>query len=465
MNRRILSVVITKNRPRVFAACIESFFRCALSLDLPFSSLIVVNDSDSISQYAEYDAVLSAVDTGASSLELLHVSKYSSVLSGSEGHVVESLQTLGSSIWCPSRARNRALDVIRTIASQDDIVLFFDDDIIFDCGTYHGIHYRSAGRTILQESVRVLEDDDWAVVGCRYKGRADVSLAEHLAHYARQLLASETMGDGSERARRLTEQLLGYPELPLVVHEDETMHETYQGPGGLSLGFLALNAQMLPAIRFPNIYNEDWFWIEALVRRGAKCVQLSHALLHAPDTCYGFTAERALSQEIGDVIWDTLRISETDQIEERCRRDALMSQTTLDRISAVKERKVRNLEAAIQDIQEIQQSYELRQKRCDTGISFIPEALLCLRADVILLKRSLEQCALPFLVGLLSKALQYQEFASGASALLNASSSDWDSAGRQAEWGENQRMVSFVGNRKREAPNGRSGCIFTVGRV
>jgi hypothetical protein len=324
---------------------------------------------------------------------------------------------------------------------QNDIVLFFDDDIVFDFGTYHGTHYRSAGRRVIQESVQVVEHDNQAVVGCHYNGRADISLVEHLAHYARQLLAVKEQRGCTDRAKRLAEQLLAYPDLPLVVHDDGVIQETYQGPGGLSMGFLALSAHMLPAVRFPNIYNEDWFWIQSLLHRGARCVHLSHALLHAPDVCYGFSAQRALFQEIGDVIWDTLKTSEARHVDEKCRLGEMNSDRILNQISVIKGRKIRNLGGALHDIQEIQRYFEGLNTRCGTDMWLIPRALCRVRADVSSLKQSLEDYALSNLLELANKALQYQACAAGAPPLLNASSSEWDIARRQSEWGGIQRMA------------------------
>jgi hypothetical protein len=186
-------------------------------------------------------------------------------------------------------------------------LLFFDDDIVFEAARYQGRRHESHGAIILERAVDILEREPCAVVGCRYSGRADLSLTEHLAAYVGRL-SLEAEHDRSSRAfRRHASYLLTYPKLPLVISGlAVTSDGEYEGPGGLSSGFLAMRAEQLPYAHFPNVYNEDWFWLAILARRRATLVQLEDQVLHAPEVCYRHSVERSFYQEVGEVLWNGL---------------------------------------------------------------------------------------------------------------------------------------------------------------
>lgn len=371
----------------MFLPSVESFAAALIRAGLTLHRLLVVNDSTSAAIVEEYDRKLGELPAGLLR-RIQHVHRWSSTENPAGDEAVHlEVNELGRKEWCPARGRNCGLSILHKVAREGDIVLFFDDDILFEGALYLGRRYPSSGSIILQKAETILERDDNAIVGCRYTGRADASLSHHISAYLESLSGRAANGNQVVPSAWGFRQLLRYPELPIVMTEDKLHQDKYAGPGGLSAGFLAMRVKMIPHLTIPSVYNEDWFWLACLARRGATLIQLPDALLHAPKECYKYTTERALFQEVGEVLWNA--VNKWLSKRRSYSRPFLRARSTGD-LGSAKEERIRMLNTTVGQADALIGSLKDRLRE-NSLTTVILDRLATLRSDLNDLRQALER--------------------------------------------------------------------------
>lgn len=160
-------------------------------------------------------------------------------------------QVLGDKTWNLGMARNFALDHATLFGHEK--VLFVDDDI------------SGVNKKVLKEGFETLKGN--CFVSCTLKGVEDDSIVGHIAKKAGLLNISKKM---------------------------------------LSGGFLFLSPLSL-SHRFYNIYNEDWI-LQLLENKMGKIV-LPYDIYHGVNQKFEWTLDKALFQELGELIIDGLFIN------------------------------------------------------------------------------------------------------------------------------------------------------------
>jgi hypothetical protein len=169
----------------------------------------------------------------------------------------------------------------------DESQLFLDDDLrLADC-TYAGLEFRVDHEEVRRElSAKLGTGGLWAA-GASYRGRADLSMLEHLE----AILDREGLETGDRCPAVITPELSMHPDSP-----------------GLSGGFLVTNPATLRAISLCPTYNEDWIWLRQLALSGGVLEPFGFSVVHAGEVSFALSETTLVMQFRGEVLDAAVRL-------------------------------------------------------------------------------------------------------------------------------------------------------------
>lgn len=126
------------------------------------------------------------------------------------------------------------------------------------------------------------------MVGCPYVGRQDLSILEHARLAEAPVTDTHGIAPSLER------------------HDIENV-----APGGISTAFLVVGLPPGALPDFPEHYNEDYVWLQALMRAGWSLRRIPVPLVHAPPGEVAVTADGLAFQIHGEIVW--LSVLEQDR--------------------------------------------------------------------------------------------------------------------------------------------------------
>lgn len=177
----------------------------------------------------------------------------------------------------PGAARNRALEHLRNGPDDHDVLIMFDDDMCFTDVDYRGRRLRSEGPAVIREALGMC-DLPTAVVGCEYVGRQDLSILEHI---------------------RLDKTGVSSMIAPALARANIAS----MAPGGISTAFLAVAAPAWRLPDFPEHYNEDYVWLNALELAGWPLLRTTSQLAHVPPGEVAVDSVALSYQVFGEIVW------------------------------------------------------------------------------------------------------------------------------------------------------------------
>lgn len=255
----------------------------------------------------------------------------------------------------PGAARNRALERLRSGPADHDVLIMFDDDMCFTDVDYRGTRLRSDGPAVIKEAL-LMCDLQMAVVGCEYVGRQDLSILEHI---------------------RLDEAGASSMVAPAVTRAN--IPNT--APGGISGAFIAVGAPAWRLPNFPEHYNEDYVWLNALELAGWPLLRASSKLAHAPPG--GVTVDPiSLSYQVfGEIVWLAVLRRELYPIEEPGSLAQVVNEILEQLRAALRDNKTVKKSLVYSAISFVVQEYEsllsdLNKQKSSPTASMIREAIL-----------------------------------------------------------------------------------------
>lgn len=326
-------LVPTHDRPATLRRSLNSLIATARQVGLSVSSIVVADDSQTTSGTVGTTDVIAEI---SASIEIPFV------------HLPPQRGIHG-----PGFTRNRGLDSLNS-ESQHSAILMVDDDMFFEDTVYQDHLYRSDGAELLRSLAERHSQRQRTVVGCGYAGRQDLSTLEHL------LLLLEGARDvhvASASCVRAGIEL--------------------ESPGGISGAFLYVpgRADQLP--RFFSWYNEDYFWLRELQRRGWSLEKSPYELVHAPPDGIGSTTSRLEAEQYGEALWcasrelrrnlpeaqllDSVRQSLEDRLSEMAEVVDVASRTTIGNT----ERQL------VECLKEVRSRFEVLHRDLDTGSKLV----------------------------------------------------------------------------------------------
>jgi hypothetical protein len=303
----------TRNRPRELARCLDSLTRSFL-LAFPGRHLdcFIFDDSTSETLSAE----TACLCRGPSSAEVTrHYVRTAADIaqvvtlppSPFLPQVVASCKQLGSDAWDLAGVRNLAFLCALSCSQEEDLLLFLDDDILFESAWYAGHWIAVDGVAVLRQLIDQTIPQVITASGVGYYGRHDTSLRQHLALIVKELrqalCGEERLPLEHSSFERLLHDLSHFPHTMPIRLNLRDNHLAEGGPG-LSGAVLATTPVTLRSHGLPRWYNEDWTWLSLL--ESASLQKIEAAVLHAAPPQTLVTHEFFRYQVRGDIIYAAL---------------------------------------------------------------------------------------------------------------------------------------------------------------
>lgn len=267
----VAALIPTRDRAQTAERAVRTFLHAAEATgSVDRVTLVVCDDSDDPAESAALVPAMEALTTATAWARIAIVARPQPRARGRSGDVV---------VGGPGAARNRGLRMLRQIAAAAEATIMFDDDVVFGDADYRGRRLHCDGERLIRQALDACRDDR-TVVGCSYVGRQDLSILEH----ARLAEAPVTDTHGIAPA--------------LERHGIENV-----APGGISTAFLVLGLPPGALPYFPEHYNEDYVWLQALTRAGWSLRRTPIPLVHAPPGEVAVTAEGLAFQIHGEIVW------------------------------------------------------------------------------------------------------------------------------------------------------------------
>lgn len=268
--KRVTALVPTRNRAATAGRAISTFLNALQTAGAAADAyLVVVDDSDDAAEQA-----LLAVLT--EQIRAAHPEARLELLPADSSSGTQTLDTPGGG---PGAARNRGLRHLRRSGADHDVLVMFDDDMVFADHVYRGVRLRCQGDVLLRQALEACAKIG-TVAGCEYVGRQDLSILEHAR-----------LEDGA-----CAEEQSVQPSL-------EREGVEHVAPGGISTAFLMVAGSATTLPDMPEHYNEDYLWLHALEARGRRLVRVRERLVHAPPGEVAVTAGDLSFQIFGEIVW------------------------------------------------------------------------------------------------------------------------------------------------------------------
>ena len=208
---------------------------------------------------------------------------------GLESDLLATGRPFGTGRWDLAGCRFTAMLHGAMHPDPSTLHLFLDDDLrLVDCeyaGQAHAVDTVAVRRLLAQPE---LVADRLGATGPGFRGRADMSLLEHLD------ASLDGRGGGDDDiAACLSSGVCDHPDSP-----------------GISGGFLLTNRVSLRMVPLSRSYNEDWIWLRQLRMAGGVVHRVGASVVHAGAPTVRLSLPALLHQFEGEVLDTAVRLSE-----------------------------------------------------------------------------------------------------------------------------------------------------------
>ena len=225
-----------------------------------------------------------------------------------------SCKQLGTGEWDLAGVRNFAFLYAFTFADEEDLIIFLDDDILFEDAVYQGHYIPIDGATVLRNLYNATPAGKLVACGTGYWGCADVSILQHLIRVYRHLtgLISASINDTveSDEIMRVLKDIGQFPHnlpIQLQLPNQETIEEMGNGEGGISGAVLAVTPTSLLSHGLARFYNEDWIWLALLGSSNDVVNRVRTNVIHAAPTRSMITVQFLVYQEVGEIVYSSIK--------------------------------------------------------------------------------------------------------------------------------------------------------------
>lgn len=309
--------ICTRNRPEVLGKCISSV---AQEFQRAFPSLsahcYVFDDSTSHQLSAQVSSMCKSRRFPSLHLHRIGLKEQKEIsqkLGKLEPRSLKLLNSsckkLGTGSWDLAGVRNFAFLFANCISNDDDLLIFLDDDILFQSTTYHGHFISIDGAAVLRQFSDHTPQNGVAASGVGYLGRSDISIKEHVRLLLEDLhtlfnLESKVRQQKDTLKKLLREISLFPTTLPIRLNHSCTEQVEY-GPG-ISGAALATTSASLKSHGLLRCYNEDWIWLSLLGESNDTVRRIEPKLIHAAPPQLPITIDFLIYQNIGEIIYYAL---------------------------------------------------------------------------------------------------------------------------------------------------------------
>ncbi|QBD75004.1 hypothetical protein EPA93_02940 [Ktedonosporobacter rubrisoli] len=320
--RTLRFFICTRNRPETLERCINSI---AVSCRRAFPGLqahcYVFDDSteeDASNQIRALCARKTFPELVVSLITNVEKEKFLKYLIEQAPHAATFLATnckqLGKGSWDAAGLRNVTLLYACLCSSEEDLLIFLDDDISLQTLTYQGHLLSVDGAQALQEMNARVAARAAVAVGAGYIGRFDGAVYDHLGDLLAQIEEQLSYEEGITRAGKTLEALMGFPDvLPIRISLSAAMQDEEDAYGAgiirpeISGAALATTRAAICSHHFPRCYNEDWIWLALLGEQDDALQKIATDVIHAPPSQFSIRPEFFLYQNGGDVLYAAVR--------------------------------------------------------------------------------------------------------------------------------------------------------------
>jgi len=275
----VAALVPTRNRAQTAERAVRTFLHAAEATgSVDRVTLVACDDSDEPAESAALVLSMNALSAANAWIRI-------AIVPPTQPRA--SVESDGAIQGGPGAARNRGLRKLREIAAAAEATIMFDDDVVFGDAEYRGRRLQCDGERLIRQALDACRDAR-TVVGCPYVGRQDLSILEHARLAEASVVGTHGIAPALDR------------------HDVENV-----APGGISTAFLTLGLAPDALPEFPEHYNEDYIWLQALTRSGWSLKRIPLPLVHAPPGEVTVTAGGLAFQIFGEIVW--LSILEQDR--------------------------------------------------------------------------------------------------------------------------------------------------------
>ncbi|GCE29264.1 hypothetical protein KDA_47480 [Dictyobacter alpinus] len=170
-------------------------------------------------------------------------------------------KTLGQGEWDLAGVRNFAFLYAYACSDEDDLLVFVDDDILFQSSMYHTHAISINGSEVLRTLEASTPPKAVKASGVYYLGRADIAVCEHIQLTMEDMRIAIEQKDADQKQLAalhvLLEDIMLFPQTLPTRLNLPGMQLIERGPG-ISGAALATTPASLRSHGLMRTYNEDW---------------------------------------------------------------------------------------------------------------------------------------------------------------------------------------------------------------
>ncbi len=310
--------ICSRDRPQVLGLCVESLSRSLREAAPEFSAhCYILDDSTTPALSAEAHRRAAAGASRELHLEIIDRVRQRAVYREltalnleSYGLLRSTCRMLGQGSWDLAGVRNFAFLIAYCYSTDDDLIVFLDDDILLTSSVYGGHFIEIDGASVIRQLLSSTPPGRLVASGTEYFGRFDGSILDHLRLLFDDLSNGCLLGLWEAESRVQTtarlQQVSLFPSTLPTRLALPGVSILKHGPG-ISGALLATTPAALFSHPLPRCYNEDWIWLSLLGRPGAAIRRVDPKALHAAPPQPPIESRFVAYQNTGEVVYRAVR--------------------------------------------------------------------------------------------------------------------------------------------------------------
>jgi len=318
MDRKIRFFISTRGRIDSLEGCIASLSKASANAFPDASATCCVFDDSTVNDLSAQVRIVckkhsndhfrvQIIDRTAQS-QLLQA--FSALHSDFRGLLDSSCKMLANRQWDLAGVRNFAFIVAYGISNANDLIIFLDDDILFESAVYCGHFVPIDGAEAIKQLEETTAPGTVGVSSVSYFGRVDPPIDEHIGLVARDLvralLAARNDNAWAEQFRINLNEIGFFPtSLPARLNLPNT--DPIESGSGIGGTVVATTPASLFSHGLPRCYNEQRIWESTLGATSEVTRRIRFPLLHAAPPQLPITTSSLFYQNRGDIVYRAVK--------------------------------------------------------------------------------------------------------------------------------------------------------------